>query len=224
MFHRMAAPRKAPAAVKEAVYGPRACPHYVCPGLIIIRLMYGYGGVLYYGSEQHLHKPVKHVQILFQVEIHLAYMAYYVGGAAGGLVCAYGVGKRRVKKRCLWQQVMVTAAYLVVGIRIAYNAAVVHLGTRSRKGKHRHYGQRPFYGGFVYYEFPGVMLNHRSRGYKLCCVYGAAAAYRKQNVYIMLFAKLGSLAHGGYSGIRLYAGKLIQLKSGGVYLLNYPVI
>ncbi len=32
----------------------------------------------------------------------------------------------------------------------------------------------------------------------------------------MLFAKLGSLAHGGYSGIRLYAGKLIQLKAGGV--------
>ena len=224
MLHGVAAPCKRPAPIKEAVYGPRACPHKVGTGFVIIGLGDCNGRVFYDRFEQHLHEPIQHIQIIFGIKVNLAYVAYYIRRAARRLVCAYGVSHGGVKEGRLGHKLIVPAAYFIIGFGVAYNAAVVHFGARCSYRQHGYHRQRAFYGRTVFYKFPRVNVRACAGGNELGRVYCAAAANGQYHVYILLLAKLRPAPHGIYPRVGFNARQLRRIKSGSADLSHYLIV
>ena len=226
MFHRVATPSLAFAAVHEAVDGPRGSPHQVGAGLVVVGLLDGDGRIFDDGLHQAFHKAIEHIEVLVHIEIDLEEVRQDVGRAASGLIGADTEGEARVEEGCLGQHSRVKPTDFVVGFGVADDGSRVHLRARGRKGQDADDGQGTLDGGTFaeVEEVPGVVVDTGTGGHDLGGIDGGATAHSQQHVDVVLFAHLHAFAHGADAWVRLDAREFEQFESGFFYFFYHTVI
>ena len=186
----------------QTIMGKTSGPHYLCPGIVIVRFCHQDLRVFHHRPDQMLADPVCHLHVLTLIEIALHCVHHNINAPAGSLVFRQCHGKLRIHDGKSCSPVIAAVSPLEPSVLIRYNRRITHLGSCRRNGQDHTDREAPLCSSFLLIEIPHIPAISHTVTDGFGGIDHTAAAYSQNEVCIFPFAELDPLIYKRQPGIR----------------------